>query len=114
MKAKAAAQERPISELIAEFKSFINRSEKRLAKLEEERVAENVLLEEGRARLAMLESQAAVSAPLPSAIPLAELEAEVSRLLAELADARGVSGASSGIPPPKKRLQEDFVLITVE
>ena len=42
--------------------------------------------------------------PLPPATPAADLEAE----------ARRDSGAPSGVPPPKKRLQEDFVPTTVE
>ena len=45
VKAKVAAKERPIGQLIAECKSFISRLETRLAMLEAERVWENVLLE---------------------------------------------------------------------
>ena len=113
--AKSADQEKPIVELVAECKSFIERSEKRLAKLEAERVAENAMLEEGRARLARLEAQAAVSLPLtPGAPGTTDLEAELYRLREELANARREIGASSGVSPQKKRLREDFVPATAE
>ena len=61
VKAKAAAHEKPITEQIAECKSFIDRAEKRLVKLDAERESENALLEEGRARLACLEAHVAAS-----------------------------------------------------
>ena len=113
VKAKAAAHEKPLTEMIADCKGFIDRAEKRLEKLESERASEAALLEEGRARLARLEAQAAVAVPMPPATaPASELEAEVSRLREELASVRGVS--SAGHQPPKKRLREDFVPNTVE
>ena len=71
-------------------------------------MSESILLEEGRARLARLEAQAAVSVPLPIPVQVPDLEAEVSRLREELAIARGED------QPPKKRLREDFVPSTVE
>ena len=114
MKAKAAAHEKPLTELIADCKGFIDRAEKRLVKLEAERVSETTLLEEGRARLAHLEAQVGVGVHLPLAAPSSELEAEVSRLREELASARGVSSTNAGHQPPKKRLREDFVPNTVE
>ena len=86
---RSCSTRKPIAELVIECQNFIARSGKRLAKVKEERVSENALLEEGGARLARLETQAAVSVPLPFAAPLAatssELEAEVSRLREELA-----------------------------
>ena len=113
VKAKAAAHEKPLTEMIADCKGFIDRAEKRLEKLEAERASEAALLEEGRARLARLEAQAAVAVPMPPApAPASELDAEVSRLREELASVRGVS--STGHQPPKKRLREDFVPNTVE
>ena len=54
VKAKAAAHEKPLTELIADCKGFIDRAEKRLVKLEAERASETALLEEGRARRAHL------------------------------------------------------------
>ena len=54
-KARELAQELPIDVQITQCKEFIERSEKRLAKMEAERIAEKKLLEEGRARLARLE-----------------------------------------------------------
>ena len=115
VKAKAAAHEKPLTEMIADCKGFIDRAEKRLEKLEAERASEAALLEEGRARLARLEAQAAVAVPMPPATaPASELEAEVSRLREELASVRGVSSTNTGHQPPKKRLREDFVPNTVE
>ena len=67
-RARVAAQEKPLTEQIADCKGFVERAQKRLVKLEAERDAENALLEEGRARLARLEAQAArVVAPPPPA-----------------------------------------------
>ena len=47
VKAKVAAHEKPVSEQIADCKSFIDRAEKRLVKLDAERESEHALLEEG-------------------------------------------------------------------
>ena len=58
-RARIAAQE-PLTEQITDYKGFIERAKKRLVKLEAERNAEHALLEEGRARLAWFEAQAAV------------------------------------------------------
>ena len=107
-KARAAAQDKPITDLIAECKGFTERSERRVQKLEAERLSESTVLEEGRARLARLEAQAAVSVPLPIPVQVPDMEAEVSRLREELAIARGED------QPPKKRLREDFAPSTVE
>ena len=74
MKAKATAHEKPVIKQIAECKSFIDRAEKRLAKLDGESVGEC--------------SDAAVSVSLPSAILVADMEVELLRLRAELVDAR--------------------------
>ena len=52
VKAKAAAHEKPLTELIADCKG--SSTEERLVKLEAERASETALLEEGRARLAHL------------------------------------------------------------
>ena len=65
VKAKVAAHEKHVSEQIADCKSFIDRAEKRLVKLDAERESEHALLEEGRARLARLEADVAASVPLP-------------------------------------------------
>ena len=89
VKAKAAAHEKPLTEMIADCKGVIDRAEKRLEKLE-------AALLEGRARLARLEAQAAVAVPMPPATaPASELEAEVSRLREELASVRGVSSTNT-------------------
>ena len=82
-KAQVAAQEKPLAEQILECKGFVERAQKRLLKLEAERVAEFTSLEQGRARLVRLEAEAAGQLPVPAAV--AELEAEVSRLRSELA-----------------------------
>ena len=73
-----------------------------MVKLEAKRDAENALLEEGRARLARLEAQAAarVVAPPPALTAVSDLEAEVSRLKAELAAPRAAVGSGlSGSRP---------------
>ena len=64
-----------------------------------------------RARVARLEAEAAVSVPRPSAAPVA---AEMCRLREELADARGTTAMSGGIPRLKKRMRVDIVPSTVE
>ena len=79
------AHEKPVSEQIADCKSFMNRAEKRLVKLDAERESEHALLEEGRAQLARLEANVAASVPLPASVPVAAMEAELVRLRAELA-----------------------------
>ena len=53
--ARTAAQELPVDVQISKCKEFIERSEKRLAKLEAERRAKTELLPEGRAWLSRLE-----------------------------------------------------------
>ena len=113
-KAEADAQQKPITEQIADCKGFIERAEKRLQKLEAERLSEIAMLEEGRARLIRLEAQAVVSVPLPPTAPSTDLEAEVSRLREELAVVRGGIGSSGENKPQKKRLREDFVPSTLE
>ena len=65
-------------------------------KLDAERESEHALLEEGRARLARLEANVTASVPLPPAVPVAAMEAELLLL------------------PLSNRLQEDFVPNTVE
>ena len=50
-----AGLKEPIDVQITQCKEFIERSEKRLAKIEAERIAETKLLEEGRAWLFCLE-----------------------------------------------------------
>ena len=45
VKAKAAAHEKPLTEMIADCKGFIDRAERRLEKLEAERASEAALLE---------------------------------------------------------------------
>ena len=61
VKANVAAHEKPVSEQIEDCRSFIDRAEKRLVKLDAERESEQALLEEGRARLARLETNVAAS-----------------------------------------------------
>ena len=112
-KVRIAAQDKPIKDLIEECRSFIERAERRVQKLEAERLFESVLLEEGRARFARLEAQAAVSVPLRSPVPVPDLEAEVTCLREELAIALGVTGSGEN-QPPQRRLREDFVPSTVE
>ena len=113
-RARVAAQEKPLTEQIADCKGFVERAQRRLIKLEAERDAENALLEEGRARLARLEAQAAarvVAPPPPPSTAVSDLEAEVARLRAELA-ATHVTPEDQ--PAKKPRLREDFVPNTVE
>ena len=56
-KAQEAARERPIPELVKECKEFMDRSTKKISKLQAELDAEAVLLQESCARLARLEAQ---------------------------------------------------------
>ena len=58
-KARQAAQERPLTSQMTECRRFIERSERRLEKINAEREAETVQLEEARNRLTRLEAQAA-------------------------------------------------------
>ena len=108
VKAKVPAHEKPVSEQIADCKSFIDWAEKRLVKLDAERESEHALIEEGRARFARLEANVAASVPLPPSVPVAAMEAELVRLRAELADAR------TPVPQLPNCLREDFVPNTVE
>ena len=88
-RARVAAQEKLLTEQIAECKGFVEWAQRRLSKLEAEGDAENAVLEEGRARVARLQAQGAThttaSPPPPVTTNVSELEAEVSRLRAELA-----------------------------
>ena len=114
-RARVAAQEKPLTEQIAEWKGFVERAQRRLSKLEAERDAENALLEEGRARLARLQAQAATHTvappPPPVTTTVSELEAEVSRLRAELAARSNPSRDSRSEGPVLKRQcrREEFV-----
>ena len=112
-KARVVAQEKPLAEQILECKGFVERAEKRLLKLEAERVAEIASLEQGRARLVRLKAEAAGQLPVPPPpTAVAELEAEVSRLRSELAATRTAPPTDQpGDQPAKKqpRLREDFV-----
>ena len=78
----------PIDVQITQCKEFIERSEKRLAKIEAERIAETKLLEEGRARLYRLEH--AFSAPVGNVSDVTmvapDTEVELARLRAQLAE----------------------------
>ena len=56
-KAREAAREHPIPELVKECKEFMDQSAKRISKLQAELDAEVVLLQESRACLARLEAQ---------------------------------------------------------
>ena len=64
-KAQEAAQERPIPELVKECKEFMDRSTKRISKLQAELDAETVLLQENHVRLGRLESQQAATPATP-------------------------------------------------
>ena len=113
-RARVAAQEIPLTEQIADCNGFVERAQKRLVKLEAERDAENALLEEGRARLALLEAQAAarvVGQPPPAPTAVSDLEAEVSRLKAELAATRAaVVDPDCQDPDPKRPCRrEEFI-----
>ena len=87
------------------------RAEKRLLKLEAERVAEIASLEQGSTSCPV---GGRARPPPPTAV--AELEMEVSRLRSELATTRTTPPADQpGDQPAKKpRLCEDFVPNTVE
>ena len=58
-KGQEVARERPIAELMKECKEFIDRSTKRISKLQTDLETETGLLEDSRARLTRLEAQAA-------------------------------------------------------
>ena len=114
LKAKAAAHEKATHRVDCRLQGVHLSCRETNGEVRAERASEAALLEEGRARLAQLEAQAAVAVPVPPATALvSELEAEVSRLREELASVRGVS-STAGHQPPKKRLREDFVPNTVE
>ena len=61
VKAQDVVRERPVSELIKEWKELMKRSTRRIAKLKSELEAETGLLEQSRARLARLESSTSSS-----------------------------------------------------
>ena len=111
---RAIAEAQKPRSFSADCKEFVERAQKRLVKLEAERDAENALLEEGRARLARLEAQAAarvVAPPLPAPTAVSDLEAEVSRLTAELAATRAaVVDPDCQDPDPKRPCRrEEFI-----
>ena len=58
-RARQAAQERPLASQLSECRRFIERSERRLEKIDAERAAETAQLNEARSRLTRLEAQAA-------------------------------------------------------
>ena len=80
-RARQAAQERPLASQLSQCRSFIERSERRLEKIDGERAAETVQLNKARSRLTRLEAQAAV---LLSDVPRHTLAADVSVELEEL------------------------------
>ena len=96
-KAKAAAQGVPIGVQLEESLKFIERSEKRLRILDEERAKEATLLEEAKERVARLRSELVVetprqhpppTAPANYAVELAQLRACVDELQREREDLR--------------------------
>ena len=84
-KARQAAQERPLTSQMTECRRFIERSERRLEKINAEREAETVQLEEARNRLSRLEAHAAA---LPSEVggrdPPVNVAVELEELMAKL------------------------------
>ena len=85
-RARQAAQERPLASQLSECRSFIERSERRLEKIDAERAAETLQLNEARSRLSRLEAQAAVLPPdVPRHTPAADVSVELEELRAKLA-----------------------------
>ena len=82
---RQVAQARPLASQITECRRFIERSEHRLKKINAEREAEAVQLEEARNRLARLEAQAAALPPEdPGRAPPGDVVAELEELKAKL------------------------------
>ena len=82
-KGKESASELPVDVQISKCKEFTARSEKRVAKLEAERVPEVASLEEGRARLLRLAQSVSQRAEVNMAPD--DTEAELARLPAQVA-----------------------------
>ena len=87
-KARELAQELPIDVQITQCKEFIERSEKRFAKMEAERIAEKKLLEEGRARLVRLEQAFSVRVGNVADVSMVapDTEVKLARLRAQVAE----------------------------
>ena len=81
---RQAAQERPLASQLSECRSFIERSERRLEKIDAERAAELVQVNEARSRLTRLEAQAAVLPPDIPRQPTADVSMELEELRAKL------------------------------
>ena len=82
-KARQAAQERPLTSQMTECRRFIERSERRLEKINAEREAETVQLEEARNRLTRLQA-AAVPSEVPGRAPPVDVAVELEELRAKL------------------------------
>ena len=81
-RARQAAQERPLASQLSECRRFIERSERRLEKIDAERAAESAQLNEARSRLTRLEA-----AVLPPDIPrqfTVDVSVELEELRAKL------------------------------
>ena len=115
VKAKTAAHEKPLTELIADCKRVHRSRRQTIGEVGgRESVGDHFV---GRRSCPSCTSGSPSRGLVCKCLLqhlLSELEAEVSRFREELANARGVSSTNAGHQPPKKRLREDFVPNTVE
>ena len=103
-RARQAAQERPLASQLSECRSFIERSERRLEKIDAERAAETVQLNEARSRLTRLEAQAAVLPPdVPRHTPAADVSVELEELRAKLASTERERDEALSAPACKRQ-----------
>ena len=116
-KVQGAAAVPALDVQIAQCESFISRSQRRLTELEKQRVTEEELLLEAKARWERLRSEAEQVRIAPATTntedELARLRAQVVEL--QLAAQDRESAVSKGDQPAKKpRVREDFVPMCVE
>ena len=118
-KVQGAAAVPALDVQIEQCESFIARSQRRLTELEKQRVTEEELFLEGKARLESLRAQAEHVCVAPSVATnaegeLARLRVQVVELQRAVQD-RELAAASKGDQPAKKpRLRDDYVPMCVE
>ena len=78
-----AAQTRPLKEQLALNDAFIQRSQKRIASLEQERAEEQALLDKALVRHERLKQEVAAAEPVPAEVPMQESSTEVLFLRAK-------------------------------
>ena len=109
--AQRAAQAKPLAAQFEECQAFIKRSQNRLSRLEEERVAEQEALDAGLARLAWIrqEMTSATKSAIPVTIPneaedpavvINQLRARVAEMEAECEGLRKKRTKSLSVPSP--------------